>query len=656
MTHKALLCGINAYQDIPLRGCVNDVLNIQDVLLKKFAFQPDNVRLLLDQECVKSRLTEAWRWLTEGAVNGDVLLFHFSGHGSYIPDKDGEEEDLYDEITCLQDFAFDDPNSYIVDDEWYDLVQSVNPGVQLLIIRDTCHSGGSSRFMRVRQATGKEKTILANKRELEPYRFAEVVDEHLLSNARFIVPPQLPAEAWQSRASRRRILRGGGDSHTNLMACAEHQTAADAHINGDYQGAFTYTLCELLRQGAEGSSADLISGTVERLRGRYEQIPHHEGRSFAMGLLAESSADEGALPAVTGIEGSACAIEAESAMTQQLNLTLQQLNLDPQHLGLSPQQMVYLAHMRFLDTMRALAGESSPSDREQRSTQRVLVSVHGIGTHGSGYSEGWWQALKPHVGGLFGPGIPNQGRAEVRWSDLVNAQRSGGSAALDSRARELRQEILDVLEDRRLQQIEDPAGALGARDSSRGVALAIDDFLIYMVNAAMRQRILERFTNIVRPLLAAGQVLEIISHSWGTVVAYEGLRELENQGLAGRVHSWFTVGSALSLAPVQGALRPGNRPAQSRRAPKPSLVQTWINLDAKGDHVGGPIGHRFDVSREFLNLEPTGCPSGPLGYSLGCAHSSYFNPANLTVNRDIFAATMLGVRALAADPSAHPLA
>jgi hypothetical protein len=234
MTHKALLCGINAYRDIPLRGCVNDALNIQDVLLKNFAFQADNIRLLLDQECIKSGLLEAWQWLTQGAVAGDVLLFHFSGHGSYIPDKDGEEEDLQDEITCLQNFAFDDPDSYMVDDEWYELVQSVDPEVQLLIIRDTCHSGGSSRFMRVRQESGQAKIILASKRDSDHYRLGEVVDEHLLSNARFIVPPNVPAEAWQSGASRRRTLRSATDIHTNLMACGETQTAADAHINGDY--------------------------------------------------------------------------------------------------------------------------------------------------------------------------------------------------------------------------------------------------------------------------------------------------------------------------------------------------------------------------------------------------------------------------------------
>jgi len=672
MTHKALLCGINAYEHIPLRGCINDVLNIKDVLLNKFAFQADNIRLLLDQECVKSGLMDGWRWLTEGAVSGDVLVFHFSGHGSYIPDKDGEEEDLHDEITCLQDFAFDDPNSYMVDDEWFDLVQSVDSGVQLLIIRDTCHSGSSSRFMRVRQATGKEKTILANNREIEPYQSTEVVDEHLLSNARFIVPQNLPAEAWQSRASRRRTLRVAGDIQTNLMACSEHQTAADAYINGDYQGAFTYNLCEILRQKPECSSAELISAVVDRLRGRYEQIPQHEGRSLAIGRVADSSDHTASRPGSTNSStatsslaeplplwpdlGSASA-GPTAPMPQPLNLTLQQLNLDPQPLGLSTQQMVYLAHMRFLDTMRALAEEPmSPPERQQRSSQRVLVSVHGIGKHGVGYSDQWWQALKPHVGSLFGPATPGQGRAEVRWSDLVNNQRSGGAAELDSKARELRQAILDVLDDRRLQQIQDPTAAPSGGDTSRGVAMAIDDFLIYMVNATTRQRILERFTSIVRPLLAAGHTLEIISHSWGTVVAYEGLRELENQALNGRVHTWFTVGSALSLAPVQGTLRPGNRPAQSRRAPKPGLVQNWINLDAKGDHVGGPIGHRFEVSREFLNLEPTGCAAGPVGYNLGCAHSSYFDPANLQVNRDIFAATMLGGQALTAAANPHPTA
>jgi len=616
MAHKALLCGINAYTSIPLRGCVNDVHNLQQVLLEHYGFLSGDVRLLLDEACIKSRLLDSWRWLTDGAAAGDVLVFHISAHGSYVPDQDGEEEDLRDEITCLQNFDFDNPDSYITDDEWYQLIQAVDPAVHLLLVKDTCHSGGSSRFISVRQVSGIDKIILANTRHLSEYQAGDVIAEESLSNARFIVPPNLPAEAWQHRGSTGRSTSRSSIIHTNLMACSEAQTAADAYIEGEYQGAFTQALCAALRQNAVASTDALIQEVAMRLRNKYEQVPQHEGRPFALALLASSS-------------------PVERPWREPM--------LPVADAPLSPQQMVYSAHMHFLDTMCVLQGPGAAHLRESPARSRVLVAVHGIGNHPKNYSDDWWRSLQPHVGDIFNPATLGQGRAEVRWSDLVNQQRSVAGESLDAEAQQLRQAILDVIDDRRLQQSPDPARTLTESVSSRGIPLSIDDFLVYMLNADMRRRILARFTDVVRPLLAMGAQLELVSHSWGTVVAYEGLRELDlESGLSGRVNNWFTVGSALSIPPVQSNLRPGNRPSSSRLAPKPALVNTWINLDAKGDLVGGALGHRFAVSREYLNLVPTGCSVKWTGYDLGCAHGSYFQPGNSQVNRDIFAAHILG--------------
>ena len=59
-----------------------------------------------------------------------------------------------------------------------------------------------------------------------------------------------------------------------------------------------------------------------------------------------------------------------------------------------------------------------------------------------------------------------------------------------------------------------------------------------------------------------------------------------------------------------------------------------MNLNAVGDPVGGRLqGRPYQVDVEFLHLPNLGC--GVLDAS--CAHSSYFKPDNVTVNRDIFA-------------------
>lgn len=38
-------------------------------------------------------MINAMRWLVGGAVAGDSLVFHYSGHGGQTEDKDGDEED-----------------------------------------------------------------------------------------------------------------------------------------------------------------------------------------------------------------------------------------------------------------------------------------------------------------------------------------------------------------------------------------------------------------------------------------------------------------------------------------------------------------------------------------------------------------------------------
>src|SRR5262249_12793559 len=147
-------------------------------------------------------------------------------------------------------------------------------------------------------------------------------------------------------------------------------------------------------------------------------------------------------------------------------------------------------------------------------------------------------------------------------------------------------------------------------------------------------QILGRFDQVVRPLLESGAEVEIISHSWGTVIAYEGLRRLDDSGsagLRGTVHNLFTVGSALSIGPGKS-----NLAGRGARGAKPRRVSRWVNIDAQFDIVGGHIqGVPFAVDFERLHLAPVGC-SFPVTPT--CAHGSYFVDRNVRVNRDIFGA------------------
>ncbi|MFM8306458.1 MAG: caspase family protein, partial [Microcystis aeruginosa] len=89
---RALLVGVNNYPDtrwIPLEGAVNDVKLQQELLIHRFGFQSDQILLLTDHEATRENILQAFEeHLIKWAQPGDVVVFHFSGHGSQVFDPD----------------------------------------------------------------------------------------------------------------------------------------------------------------------------------------------------------------------------------------------------------------------------------------------------------------------------------------------------------------------------------------------------------------------------------------------------------------------------------------------------------------------------------------------------------------------------------------
>jgi hypothetical protein len=118
MPDRALLVAVNKYKSpgADLQGCVNDVVNVRDVLLKCFGFEIEDIRVLADDRATKEAILDRLAWLVKDAAPGDRMLFHFSGHGSTIRDRSNDElKDHMDE--CLCPFNMDWDGNYILDDE-----------------------------------------------------------------------------------------------------------------------------------------------------------------------------------------------------------------------------------------------------------------------------------------------------------------------------------------------------------------------------------------------------------------------------------------------------------------------------------------------------------------------------------------------------------
>ena len=163
-----LLVGVQTYEKLgaaeQLEGCRNDVQAMKDVLVERLGFSPENIVTLVDEEATASairvqfrRLIQRIRELPDERPPAQVV-FHFSGHGSQIPDQldagADEPTDGLDETLVLFDATEQGGPEDIRDDELFDLAEHLCGAgrARLWIILDCCHSGSGARGVtRIRQ-------------------------------------------------------------------------------------------------------------------------------------------------------------------------------------------------------------------------------------------------------------------------------------------------------------------------------------------------------------------------------------------------------------------------------------------------------------------------------------------------------------------------
>ena len=164
MAKRALCVGINDYPGtkMDLAGCVNDAKDWQAVLeARGYA-----VSHLHDRDATRARVVAALTALTKNAAEGDLLVFTFSGHGSWLPDDDRDEPDARDEMMCPHDVMDD---QYLLDDDLHTLFSMKPKGARLYVIADCCHSGSVVRYA---SAPATPDAAVIRPRFLPPYVFA----------------------------------------------------------------------------------------------------------------------------------------------------------------------------------------------------------------------------------------------------------------------------------------------------------------------------------------------------------------------------------------------------------------------------------------------------------------------------------------------------
>jgi metacaspase-1 len=264
MKRQALLVGINNYQGVNgLQGCINDVTNVRSVLKTFFGLSNSDIRVLTDNRATKDNILRRLDNMVKSAETGDYLLFHFSGHGSQIRDREGDElADHMDELICPYDMNWDD--GFITDDMLREILQQLKKGVRMEILLDSCHSGTGTRDLSVGTASGLTSAEPSRYRYLNPPVDIE---------CRYLGDEEILRPVKSFRTDKEITL-----NHILWAGCKDSQTSEDAFIDGHYNGAFTYYFCKHIREsGGNISRAELYTRIKNSLKfNRFSQVPQLE--------------------------------------------------------------------------------------------------------------------------------------------------------------------------------------------------------------------------------------------------------------------------------------------------------------------------------------------------------------------------------------------
>lgn len=232
---RALLIGISNYRNpdpaknfLSLRGPAQDVVMVKRLLKRQYNFKESDIRVLTDTQASRRGILAAFEKLVNGTASGDILFIYYSGHGTRIKDRNGDEADGYDEALVAYDFTWGTTDGLVSDDELSRIFKRLSDR-WVIVVMDSCHSGTATR------------TIYRT-----PF------------TPRYVPPSEVsgfkPSFSAVNQGFNDRRLP---DRHIHLAAAQDAQVAVETFIpdKGEYHGLFTVHFVSGL-QGEADSNRD----------------------------------------------------------------------------------------------------------------------------------------------------------------------------------------------------------------------------------------------------------------------------------------------------------------------------------------------------------------------------------------------------------------
>jgi hypothetical protein len=220
---RALCVGIDAYPGPnALTGCVNDTATWARTLT---AAGFDVVPPLTDKRATHAAIVAALRDLVTNAKRGDVLVFHYSGHGTQVPDLDGDEgPDGNGNDQAFVPVDFED-GAFLIDDDIRGLFEMLPAGASLTAFVDCCHSGTNTRML------GRNTEVGGEPGRARVLKRTENWEDWMRAHERF----RDHANATRAlMVGKRDVVGRNALRWVNFSACLPDEKALEHNGNGDF--------------------------------------------------------------------------------------------------------------------------------------------------------------------------------------------------------------------------------------------------------------------------------------------------------------------------------------------------------------------------------------------------------------------------------------
>ena len=232
ITKRALLVGISDY-GASINASSNQWSNIHgandvELVSKTLKKQHFKTTIITNRNATAQRIRKELKSLSASCRKGDFVYIHLSCHGQPFEDKNGDEEDGWDESIIPYDAQkmyikgkYEGAN-HILDDELHGYFQRIRQAIGttgfLCVVIDACHAGGSQRGDDFEDdepiCRGTKQAFSPNGNEYRP---------RINTNGHFIIPSD-----------------GKSGNIIILEACRSYQSNYEIKQDGKYYGPLSY--------------------------------------------------------------------------------------------------------------------------------------------------------------------------------------------------------------------------------------------------------------------------------------------------------------------------------------------------------------------------------------------------------------------------------